>query len=177
MRSRELGSAFTEDDMATNVLEKALSIVIHALGDNLLRTIPGLENCQRGMGQNATKVCRKTMINKLSISNTLLNKNFTNGEDMGDDVVSIESQFSRLASIGSTINESMKVAILLSSLLVSNECSPVIASVNTMQEHLTTRNHVTMNFVEEQKRIAGHWTRNVNSQKNTSTVLASTSRM
>lgn len=57
---------------------------------------------------------------------------------MGYHVVSIESRFYRMASEASTIKESMKMAILLSSLSESTVYVAVIASVNTIPEHLTT---------------------------------------
>lgn len=75
---------------------------------------------------------------------------------MRDHVVSSESHHNRLALMRSTIEESMKVQIMISWLSESTNYAPVIVSQNTMQEHARTWNHVIKISIREHKMVAGH---------------------
>lgn len=61
------------------------------------------------------------MLKRLVTLITLLNKNPDMDKDMHDHEATLESQFRRLGALGYTVEEFMKVAILLSSLPVIEE--------------------------------------------------------
>lgn len=65
----------------------------------------------------------------------------------------MEAQFSKLASMESNISESLKVALLISSLSNMSEYGPMIASFNTLSKEVTTWNHFSMLFIEERKSL------------------------
>lgn len=53
----------------------------------------------------------------------------------------------------SVVEDTMKIAIIISSLKNCNKCAPIIALVNSMKEEMVTWNHVATVFVEENKRL------------------------
>lgn len=68
-------------------------------------------------------------------------------------VAHTESQFFRLAAMGSGFKESLKVAILLSSVSNHEELVPTSASINTLKEETATWEYVKSIFIEENKRL------------------------
>lgn len=56
------------------------------------------------------------MVNRLTALNDLLSTKLKVNEQMVDHIAHLESQFSRLATMGSKIEEQMRVTVLLSSL-------------------------------------------------------------
>lgn len=71
---------------------------------------------------------------------------------MGDHVSTLKARFRRLSSTGSSISESMKIALLLSSLSNLPEYRPVIASVNSLQTEIAKWNHVFTIFIKKYRR-------------------------
>lgn len=67
LSGRELESALTKDGVDTSVLVKALSIMIHVWSESPLSAVQNCENTKAAWDKTASKLCRKTMISKLSI--------------------------------------------------------------------------------------------------------------
>lgn len=86
-------------------------------------------------------------MNKIRVLNSLLDTKLQRKVDMGNHVLLLESRFSRLATIGSVMEEQMKVAILISSISMSTEYIAVIASVCTIREEKETWEYVSMIFI------------------------------
>lgn len=73
---------------------------------------------------------------------------------MKDHISALEAQLSTLVSMDSNVSESMKVALLLSSLFNLTDYCSINASVNTFQQELTTWNYVSALFIKENKRLS-----------------------
>lgn len=152
-RGRELSAALTNENQEKIVNERALSIIISALGDNPLRAIQHCESAKEAWDKLESRYAGRTIMNKLGSLNTLLSMNLGTDTEMGDHVSLMESQFARLASMGSMIDEEMRVAILLTSIGNRPEYAPMMASINTLQDSVTTWNYVTVLLIEESKWI------------------------
>lgn len=61
---------------------------------------------------------------------------------MTERISQLESRFAHRAKLGSEIDESTKMALLLSSTKKYNECNPVKASIHTIQNEGTTWDYV-----------------------------------
>lgn len=72
---------------------------------------------------------------------------------MADQVAQLKSQFAKLMAMGSTFEEDIKVAILLSSLAGHNIYAHLIASVNTLPKNSTTLEYVITIFMDESTRL------------------------
>lgn len=72
---------------------------------------------------------------------------------MRNHITQLESQFSKLAAVGSKTEEQKKVTILLSSLNERQELAHSIASMHTVQEEMANWTYVTNTFIEENKRL------------------------
>lgn len=93
----------------------------------------------------------KSAIIKLGLLDNVLNIKQLKGADTGDHVSTLEARFCILASMGSSISESMKIALLLSAMSNLLECRPIISSLNSLQREMATFNHVSMIFIDEYK--------------------------
>lgn len=80
-------------------------------------------------GRQASKLA----ITELNVLIVVLNMKHSKGASMEDYVSTREAQFSRLSSMSSSISESMKIALLLSSLANLPEYRIMIASGKTLQ--------------------------------------------
>lgn len=74
----------------------------------------------------------------LSLLNNLLNTKDKNDLDIEGHISMKASQFAQLEAIGSTVDESMKVALLISSLDDLSENEPMIASIHTLGQETTS---------------------------------------
>lgn len=90
---------------------------------------------------------------KLGCLNTLINMKLIFDTKMGDHVALMKSQFARLAAIGSTLADEIKVTILLLSNSSVIESKPMIASFYSLQDRVTTRNYITVLLIKESKRL------------------------
>lgn len=72
---------------------------------------------------------------------------------MGDHISMKDSQFAQLAAMGSSVDELMRVALLIFSLKDQSEFEPMIASIHTLGQEVTTCDYVATIVVEEYKRL------------------------
>lgn len=89
------------------------------------------------------------MINILIVLNNLLNSKSKGNAEMSDRVAQLESQFTRLAAIGSSIEVQINVVTLLPSLSEQKKCAPTIATVLTIQNEIGTWSYVTSILIEQ----------------------------
>lgn len=153
IKSRELVKAFTDANLEKTISEKALFNILSALGDDPLQAV---WNCTRAMPASYklhTRYAGFSMVDKLSILNTVLDTKFKRNDHKGIHIAVFRPQFSRLAMMGSKLDESTEVAILLSLLPGKAKFAAFAASVRTIQEQSATWNYVFTLFMEEQKRI------------------------
>lgn len=177
LRSRELASALIDEAVETKVNEKAMTIIITALGDNPLRAVQECLTAKAVWNKLQGRYAGQSMVNKLSVLNTLLNMILKKSSNMRDHIAILESQFSRLATMGSNLEESLKVAILLSSLSELMEYNAVTVSINALAESTTTWNYVYLIFMEEQKRLTQKIDTSLSVTNTDIARLASSSRM
>lgn len=95
----------------------------------------------------------KSTINELSKLNNLLNVKLNRMSGMGDLIPTHEAQFLRIASMNSSVSDSLKVTLLIASLSNMSEYRSIIASVNTIQQKLRTWSYVSMFFIGESRRL------------------------
>lgn len=81
----------TEKSVESEKTEKALLVITLALGDNPLRSIEECQTAKEAWKNLQQRYAGKTMINKLGLLNNFLNKNFTQGTNMGDLTAKLES--------------------------------------------------------------------------------------
>lgn len=72
------------------------------------------------------------MINGSSPLQALFNMRFERGEEMSNNIAKLDSKFARLATMGSMVDEQMKVVILISSLAGRRQYYSTVVSVTTM---------------------------------------------
>lgn len=85
-----------------------------------------------------TRYESKTTITELNVVRNMLNVKIGHNSGMRDYVLSLETQFCKLVSMGSPVSDSVKITLLLTSLSRLVEYRPVIDSVNTMQKDVAT---------------------------------------
>lgn len=103
LRGKELIIAWAKKSVESNVNEQAIAFVIMRLGNNPLRSIQECETAMEVWEKLQVKYAGKTIINKISILNSLLNTKFQRCADTGNHISLFEYQFSWLASMGSTL--------------------------------------------------------------------------
>lgn len=115
LRGKDMVEPLKEGPVKKMTSEKALSVIILALGDGPLRSIGDCNMAKESSDKLQHRKACKTMLNKLIVLNSLLITMFTNDTTVRDHVAHLESQPSRLAAMRSSFEESLEVAILLSS--------------------------------------------------------------
>lgn len=85
----------------------------------------------------------------------MLNVRFKQGTNMSDHDTCLEYQFLRLRPVGSIVEDTMKVSIIISLFTEWNKYPSVGACVNTMQKEIVARNYVATVFtVQSKQRIS-----------------------
>lgn len=95
---------------------------------------------------------RKTITNKRDVLNRLLYSKLLGSVDIVNYISLHESQFSKLESMRSNIEEQKKMAILINFWTQKTKYSAIITSIYTRNEKADTWNYMSMIFFEEQKR-------------------------
>lgn len=85
--------------------------------------------------------------------NTLLIAKMKSLTSIGNHIEIPESRCLKLAMIESNFEESLKVAILLSSSAELIDHSAILPSISTLPKSTMTRNYVSMIFIEDEKRL------------------------
>lgn len=116
--------AIFNKDVDRRTSEKELAVILSSLGDEPFGAIDVCKTVIEALEKLFSRYVGKSMINKLILLKHLLNGKVKFGDQMGDHVAQLECQFSRLAAVGSTVEEQMKVQILLSSLSETTYCAP-----------------------------------------------------
>lgn len=118
------------------------------------------------------------MVNKLSTLNNLLHTDLEGIKEIDYHVVILESQFSSLVAMTTTVEESMKIATIVTSLSNFTNIAPIVTSVSTIQESMITWDYVTMLFIKNSSRLSHLHTvgRDTAFQESTGTPFASVSR-
>lgn len=93
----------------------------------------------------------RTMVNKLRALNNLLNTKCKNDIDVRFHIANLESQYSCLVVVWSTFEESLKAAIMLSSVSNLRRHAPIMASTNSLKEETATSDYVTNTIIEKNR--------------------------
>lgn len=104
----------TDDNANRKVTEKAMSMIIATPGDNPLRSVQDCIDTETAWDRLEARNSGSTLMNGLGVLNSLLNTKNINKLHMRHHVLQLESQFSRFAEMGSFIEQSIKIIILLS---------------------------------------------------------------
>lgn len=116
------------------------------------------------------------MVNKHSILNTLIKTKLKKIKEMGDHVVLLASQFSRLAATETNIKESMTVAILLVPVSVFTELASVISVVDALLGSSNTWDYVSMLFMNVSTRISQSSTVDTSNNQSANGTIATSKR-
>lgn len=95
-----------------------------------------------GWSKLQSRYARKTVVNKIGLLYALLNTKFTQNADIGDQVATLESHFSRLASMNFAMEEQLKIAIHINYLSAVSDFLAAITWTSTF-----TEGNVTWQFV------------------------------
>lgn len=90
LKSRELSSSLASGDLENNVSERALAIIVSALGINLLRAAGSYALAKAVRNELQKRYTEKAMVNKLITSKTLLNTKVSKDGSMGDHIAKVE---------------------------------------------------------------------------------------
>lgn len=74
-------------------------------------------------------------MNRLGLLTNFLNTRYKQHAEMRENVLQMESQCGHLSAIGSEIDESMKVGLLISSFREYKACNPTNLSIHTLQNY------------------------------------------
>lgn len=101
----------------------------------------------------------ETVMDRLNLPNIFLNTKYDKELDMGDHVSIMESQFAQLVVMGSTVDESMRLAFLIYPLNNQTVYELVISFIRTLGKRRTTWDDVSAIVVEKQNRLRNKSTR------------------
>lgn len=146
-----------------------MTIIINSPGGNPARVIQVCEPAKKACNKLKSRYAGQMMINMISIFNMLLNMKLRAGGNMGYHISSVESQMLRWTSIGSEIDECMKIALMIQFLSNLKEYALIITSMITMADRLATWNRVKMHLLEESKKLTNFQVNNNHDQDQPST--------
>lgn len=86
----------TKENVTSDVNDEALSMIIYALGDSLLRAVHNCSTAKEAWHKLHDRSAGKTLVNKLCVLNGLLNIKLRKDDRMGDHFARMEIMFSRL---------------------------------------------------------------------------------
>lgn len=121
-----------------NTPEKDLFKIISSLNEKFRLSIQAPDRAKVALNRVQYGYAGKTMLKKLKAVESLLETKFKNDKDVEDNVVLLELHFSRWASSRSRSEESLNVAILLSSESNLQNFASIIASIKTLQDATAT---------------------------------------
>ena len=130
-------------------LRKARTIIITALGDKPLRAVRSATDPSSMWKKLHERYAASTTASKIAVLTSLIRMRYTAEQDMGEYLSQLESLFSRLDAIGSSIQTDMQVAILLVSLSSHESLSGTVAAIKTMDEEKATWGFVSGRLIEE----------------------------
>lgn len=123
---KDLTKRLEEVPLGKSTCEKTLPISTTVLGGSPLQYTWDCDSAKAVFNRLQRRYAGKTMVSKLKALKILLNTKFSNNTDVRDHVAYLKSRFSLLAAMGSTIEESLNVDILLSSVRNHQELAPNI---------------------------------------------------
>lgn len=154
LNSRELAEVFTDDNVEDVISEKGLSIINSAVGDNQLRAVNHCTGTKAAWDKLHTRYAGTSMVRKLSALNTVPITKLKRSDNIGNYIAVLKSHLSSLAMKGLELDESIKVAIFLPSVLERSGFAAISALVTSMQEQLVTWCYNSTLSMEEQIRIS-----------------------
>ena len=142
----------TDKEMVEKKMVTARSIIIQALGDKPLRTVMAEKKnpfvmwnklCDRYATATATK--------RVKLQTRLHQMHFTGSKSMSEFVDEMEAIFNRLESMQCEVQETMKVAILLSSFgdKGTSPYGPVVSALETLSDDKLTWDSATSRLLQE----------------------------
>lgn len=82
---------------------------------------------------------RKTVINKIALIQCLLSMRYRSSEKMRDHAVVLESQFAGLTIMCSSVDNLMKVVVLIPTHKDKKMYEPIVSSISIVNEEKATR--------------------------------------
>lgn len=141
---KKISKAISNQYINESVSEKAIVTMSNLLGDSVDCVIQDFDTAKEVWDTLKSRNVGPTMINEISIFSTLLNMTLRAGGKKRDHVPPTESQISRSTSMGSEIDDSMKIAITIQFFSNLKEYASTITSITEMEGRLATWNHVRM---------------------------------
>ena len=150
--SNDKSQAFDEDGIIAKSMASARSIVIQALGDKPLRTVMAERTNPHVMWRKLReRYATSSAATRVQLQTRLQQMNYSTSISMSEYVDRMEVIFNRMEGMGCTIDESMKVAILLASFGDKSVSSygPVISALETLSDDNLTWETTTSRLLPE----------------------------
>lgn len=112
----KLAESLEADAVSDRLDERALLLIISEPVDHPLRVIPSFITTKSVCEKLNLLFARKCMVNKFSMLKNLLNKRLKQVKEMGSHMAILDSQFTRLEAMGTTVEDLMIIMISLVSL-------------------------------------------------------------
>lgn len=103
-------------DVSTKVDERDMGNTVGALGNSPLRIVRDCKTTKAMWDKLNLRYASKTMTNKLGLVQTFFSLQMNKEDLMGDRISYLESQFMRLQMMGTDLEESLRVSMLMNSL-------------------------------------------------------------
>lgn len=142
-----------EEDVTAYVQKqkKARALIVNALGDSPLRAIQSCITPDEMWKKLIERYASSATSNKISVMTSLMNSRYDGKNEIAEHISQMESMFNRLRAMGSSVEENMKVAILLVSVGGQTDLKSTISAIKTMDTERVTWDYVTGRLVEEER--------------------------
>lgn len=125
-------------EVREGITETAMSIIVPALGDDPFRIVQERENADNVSEKLNERYAGKTANNKLTVLQTVLNKNDMKNRSMGDHMSILESLYARLAAMQTCWDDSTKVSVLITTLEDIPDFEPFMTSISVIAAEKAT---------------------------------------
>lgn len=139
--------------------DKAAALIVAALGDKPLQcVIADLHDPARMWRKLKTRYASSTVHSKVVMYQKIMTKKpqFAKNFTMENYIAEFESLFNQLADMGETVNETLKVAILLLSLSQKRELQSTIAALTTLSDAELSWDKATSRMIDEYAIVSPH---------------------
>ena len=148
------GSPEEDDEEALSAfnikVRKARALLINSLGDRPLRAVQKAKRSPKGMWKKLhDRYATSSSASRIQVHMALHSKKLKPDEVMEDFIDGFESLFERLAAMDYEIEESMKVAMLLSSFDSSKDYDHVISALKTLSKKELIWDDISARLIEE----------------------------
>lgn len=111
------------------------------------------ETANEASDQLESRYAGRILMNKLESLITLLIKKLVSATESGDHLAWMESQFSRLTAMSSTLENEMKVNYTITVWIKRERKKPIIASIDNLQDSVAAWNYITILLIKESREL------------------------